>query len=126
MARRILVADDDRALQTLLNVLFTRAGFECDFVSDGREAMEKLNGNGDGQPYAVIMLDLILPEISGIEILERLRKDHPAMLPRTIVITGASAGVLARANTSSVHSIIRKPFDIEEVLKLTADCALRE
>jgi CheY-like chemotaxis protein len=126
MARRILVADDDRALQTLLSVLFTRAGFECDFVSDGREAMEKLNGNGDGQPYAVIMLDLILPEISGIEILERLRKDQPAMLPRTIVLTGASAGVLARADTSRVHSVIRKPFDIEEVLKLTADCALRE
>lgn len=39
---------NDRALQTLLSVLLTRAGFECDFVSDGREAMQKLDGDGNG------------------------------------------------------------------------------
>jgi DNA-binding response OmpR family regulator len=126
MPPRILVVDDDRALQTLLSVLFTRAGFECDFVSDGNEAMEKLDGDGNGEPYAVIMLDLILPGVSGMEILNHLEEKKPALLPRTIVLTGASSGVLKGIDTSRVHAVIRKPFDIQDVLNLTAECAYRE
>jgi CheY-like chemotaxis protein len=126
MAPRILVVDDDRALQTLLSVLLTRAGFECDFVSDGREAINKLNGDGDGQPYSVIMLDLILPEVSGMEILDHLRENKPSLLPRTIVLTGASGGILKGVDTSSIHAVIRKPFDIQDVLHLTTECAYRE
>lgn len=126
MAPRILVVDDDRALQTLLSVLFSRAGFECDFVSDGKEAMEKLEGGETSQPYAVIMLDLILPGLSGMEILQHLEEKNPSMLPRTIVLTGASGGVLKGLDTSRVHAVIRKPFDIQDVLSLTAECAYRE
>jgi DNA-binding response OmpR family regulator len=126
MAPRILVVDDDRALQTLLSVLFTRAGFECDFVSDGHEAMEKLNGGGNGRPYAVIMLDLILPGVSGMEILTHLREKNPSLLSRTIVLTGASSGVLKGVDTSRIHAVIRKPFDIQDVLQLTTACAYRE
>jgi DNA-binding response OmpR family regulator len=125
MAPRILVVDDDRALQTLLSVLFTRAGFECDFVGDGREAIEKLDGNGK-QPYSVLMLDLILPGLSGMEILDQLQQTHPSLLSRTIVLTGASNGVLKGVDTSRVHAVIRKPFDIQDVLHLTAECAYRE
>jgi DNA-binding response OmpR family regulator len=126
MPPRILVVDDDRALQTLLSVLFTRAGFECDFVSDGREAMEKLDGNGNDHSYAVIILDLILPSVSGMEILNRLEEKNPSLLPRTIVLTGASGGVLKGLDTSRVHAVVRKPFDIHDVLQLTAECAYRE
>jgi two-component system response regulator QseB len=126
MAPRILVVDDDRALQTLLSVLFTRAGFECDFVSDGHEAMEKLNGGGSGQPYAVIMLDLILPGVSGMEILNYLQEKDPSLLLRTIVLTGASSGILKGVDASRIHAVIRKPFDIQDVLQLTTACAYRE
>ena len=126
MAPRILVVDDDRALQTLLSVLFTRAGFECDFVSDGREAISKLSSDGDEADYAVIMLDLILPQVSGMEILEHLRENKPALLPKTIVLTGASGGVLKGVDASEVHAVIRKPFDIQDVLQLTTECAQRE
>ena len=132
MAPRILVVDDDHALQTLLSVLFTRAGFECDFVSDGRAAMQRLDGDGDGdgdgggKRYAVIMLDLILPEVSGMEILDHMQEHNPSMLLRTIVLTGASSGVLKGVDTSRVHAVIRKPFDIQDVLQLTTECAYRE
>ena len=96
MPPRVLVADDDRALQVLLNVLLSRAGFEVDFAHDGQEALTKMNGDGDGDGhggdgYAVVMLDLIMPEVSGIEILDRLRKQNPEMLKRVIVLM-ASAG----------------------------------
>jgi two-component system response regulator ResD len=123
MAPRILVVDDDRALQTLLSVLLSRAGFDCDFVGDGKEALEKIN---NGNQYACIMLDLILPGLSGMEILDYLRDNNPAMLNRTIVLTGASGGVLKAVDTSNVHAVIRKPFDIQDVLHMTAECAYQE
>ena len=125
MPPRILVVDDDRALQTLLNVLLTRAGFECDFVSDGHEALEKLE-NGGLQTYSVIMLDLIMPQVSGMEILDHLRTKKPSLLSRTIVVTGASGGIVKGVDGSGVHAVIRKPFDIQDVLQLTTQCAYQE
>ena len=119
MAPRVLVVDDDQALQTLLNVLLTRAGFECDFVTDGEAALQKI----DGGEYAVIVLDLILPGVSGIEILAQLKASRPALLQRTIIMTGASNGILRNIDVTRVHSVIRKPFDISDMVQLTTDCA---
>lgn len=121
MPQKVLVADDDRALQVLLNVLLTRAGFEVDFAHDGRDALAKLSE--DGNRYAVFMLDLILPELSGIELLEYLERDKPAMLKRVIVLTSASRAMIDRVDTSRIHSLLRKPFDIHDVIRLTAACA---
>ncbi|HKB78348.1 MAG TPA: response regulator, partial [Thermoanaerobaculia bacterium] len=87
MSNKILVVDDDRALQLLLEVLFSRAGFDVDFAGDGKEAMTKI---ASGVEYQTIVLDLVLPEISGKEILDLLERDRAALLPRVIVLSGAS------------------------------------
>jgi CheY-like chemotaxis protein len=127
MPQKILVVDNDNALQVLLNVLLTRAGFECEFASDGNGALDKLDGKHDGkQKYAVLMLDLILPGVSGLEILRRLQTENPAMLQRTIVLTSASHGILQQVDTSRVHAVIRKPFDIQHMIQLTTACASQE
>ena len=120
MAPRVLVADDDRALQVLLNVLLSRAGFDVDFADDGKQALTKINGDN----YAVVMLDLILPEMSGIEILETLKRENPERLKKIIVLTGASRGVVDQVDKSEIHALLRKPFDIQDVIRLTAACAL--
>ncbi len=126
MAQRVLVADDDQALQVLLNVLLSRAGFDVEFARNGNEALTKMTGNGNGSPpYAVVMLDLILPQLSGIEILERLRRDNPEVLQRVIVLTSASRGIIDQVDTSHIHALVRKPFDIQDVLRVTTACALQ-
>ncbi|HYS55467.1 MAG TPA: response regulator [Thermoanaerobaculia bacterium] len=112
--------DDDQALQTLLNVLLTRAGFECDFVSDGEAALQKIDGD---QQYAVIVLDLILPGLSGIDLLAQLQVTRPALLQRTIVVTGASTGIVRNVDVRRVYSVIRKPFDISDMIQLATECA---
>ena len=118
MPPRVLVADDDRQLQLLLNVLLTRAGFEVEFASDGNEALQKSLADS----YDAIMLDLILPNISGIEILSKLQKEKPDSLKKIIIITGASRGIIDQVDGSRVHAILRKPFDIQDVIRLTAQC----
>ena len=118
MPPRVLVADDDRQLQSLLNILLTRAGFEVDFASSGREALKKTIADH----YDAIMLDLILPDISGMEILDKLAQRKPEAMRRIIVITGASRGVIEQIDTTRIHALLRKPFDIQDVIRLTLQC----
>lgn len=120
MATRVLVVDDDRALQVLLNVILTRSGFDVEFASTGTEAVKKLDADGE---FKAVLLDLILPELSGIEILDHLTLKKPSVLPRVIILTSASRGVLDRVDISRIHSVIRKPFDIQDVILQTAKCA---
>ena len=115
MPPRVLVADDDRQLQSLLNILLTRAGFEVDFASSGREALKKTIADH----YDAIMLDLILPDISGMEILDKLAQRKPEAMRRIIVITGASRGVIEQIDTSRIHALLRQPVDIHDVIRLT-------
>lgn len=118
MAPRILVADDDRALQVLLNVILSRAGFEVDFASSGQDALRKAAADS----YDAIMLDLIFPDLDGADILEKLEQKKPGSLKKVIVLTGASRNVVDQVDTSKIHALLRKPFDIQDVVRLTAEC----
>jgi len=118
MPPRILVADDDRALQVLLNVILSRAGFEVDFASNANDALRKAAADS----YDAIMLDLIFPDLSGVEILNRLEIQKPGTLRKVIVLTGANRKMVDQIDPSRIHGLLRKPFDIQDVVRLTAEC----
>ena len=118
MPHRVLVADDDHQLQLLLNILLSRAGLEVDFASNGREALRKAKADS----YGAIMLDLVLPDVSGMDVLASLEREKPEALRKIIVITGASRGIIEQIDTSRIHALLRKPFDIHDVLRLTLEC----
>ena len=119
MASRILVADDDRALQILLNVILTRAGFEVEFANTARDAIRKASADS----YDAIMLDLIFPDLRGVELLDRLEHELPGSLKKTIVLTGAGRSILDKIDPTRVHALLRKPLDIQDVIRLTVECA---
>lgn len=116
----ILVVDDDPALQGLFNTLLGRDGFAVDCVADGRRAFEYLERGS----YSVIILDLVMPGVNGFELLGRLERDSPDLLGRVIVMTGASQRVVDTLDASRVWGVIRKPFDIDHLLRATRECAL--
>ena len=118
MAPRILVADDDRALQVLLNVILSRAGFEVEFASNGQEAFRMAAADS----YDAIMLDLIFPDMSGMDVLDRLSREKPDSLRKIVVLTGASSAIVQKLDPSRVHAVLRKPFDIQDVIRLTSEC----
>lgn len=68
--KKILIADDDRSILTLLSYNFRQSDFEVTTVSDGKQALDKAKRNH----YDLILLDLMMPELSGIEVTEILRK----------------------------------------------------
>jgi len=117
--RNALVIDDDRALRGLFTTLLTKKGFTVDVAGDGRVAFDQLTRNS----YSVILLDLMMPEVNGFELLERLQRDSPALLERVIVMTGAAQRQVARVDQSSVWDVIRKPFDIDHLVSSAIACS---
>ena len=111
----VLVVDDDQALRGLFTTLLSRKGFSVDTASDGRVAFEQIHRHS----YSVILLDLMMPEVNGFELLQRLQRDSPSLLARVIVMTGVSQRTLQDLDTSKVWGLIRKPFDIENLVSST-------
>jgi DNA-binding response OmpR family regulator len=117
-ARQVIVVDDDPALRTLFIAMLARKGFAVDVAPDGRAAYEKISRNA----YAAILLDLMMPDVNGFELLERLARECPALLPRVIVMSGASRRVVQSLDTSLIWGLVRKPFDMDELVNAVTSC----
>lgn len=104
----MLVVDDEPAIRALVAKIVERAGHPVDTARDGAEAIEKL----DAESYAVAVLDLMMPNIDGYKLIEHI-KSHGGVHPAIIVISAGDSAALRRLDASMVHSILRKPFDID-------------
>jgi CheY-like chemotaxis protein len=115
----VLVVDDDQALRGLFTTLLGKNGFAVDTASDGRAAFDQIHRHN----YSVILLDLMMPEVNGFELLDRLERDSPALMEKVIVMTGASQRSIQNLDTSRVWGLIRKPFDIDNLVSSTVACS---
>ncbi|MCH7541221.1 response regulator, partial [Patescibacteria group bacterium] len=70
MAQRILVVEDDQFLRELYDELLREEGYEVDLAPDGEIGLAKIIKGG----YELILLDIMLPKIDGLEILRRVKK----------------------------------------------------
>ena len=105
---RVLVVDDEPAIRALVTKIVERAGHPVDSARDGAEAIEKL----EQSRYAVAVLDLMMPNVDGYALIEYL-KARGGVRPAIIVISAGDTAALRRLDGSVVHSILRKPFDID-------------
>lgn len=117
----VLVVDDDQALRGFFTTLLSKKGFTVDCAADGRIAYDQLSHNN----YSVILVDLMMPGVNGFELLERMQRESPSLLDRVIVMTGASQRSIEKLDTSRVYGLIRKPFDIDQIVSSTIACAER-
>jgi two-component system chemotaxis response regulator CheY len=115
---RILVIEDNLDLRDYLRVALETQGYEVLTARNGREALGYLNGH----PVDVVLTDLFMPEMDGIETIATLRKAHPNV---HVVAMSGRPGVdyLAVARELGVTKTLRKPFDIEELLAALKDGA---
>ena len=119
----VLVIDDDDAIRRLLSTLLKRANADVESVPDGRDALARLGS----RPYSVIILDLMMPAIDGFGVLERVSETMPELLKRIIVLTAVSQNTLNQLTAEAlVWRVIRKPFDIDDLLHSVADCAAQQ
>jgi len=117
----VLVVDDDQALRGFFTTLLSKNGFTVDTAPDGSVAYDQLTHHN----YSVILVDLMMPGVNGFELLERMQRESPSLLDRVIVMTGASQRSIEKLDTSRVYGLIRKPFDIDQIVSSAVACAQR-
>ncbi len=108
---RILVVDDESIFRLLLRRILTTEGYVVDAAADGVEAENLLRQ----QQYDVILLDLMIPEISGIDVLKFIRKRDPSVI--TIIVTGNSdINAAIECIKLGATDYIVKPIEPEQML----------
>ncbi len=114
---RILIAEDEKNIGDLLSELLDQEDREITLVQNGLEALSKLKENR----YDLLITDLMMPEIDGMEVLHQAKKLHPDIM--VIIITGyASLETAIQAVKEGAYDYLRKPFRLEE-LKISVDNA---
>ena len=114
--KRILVVDDDDAIRALLTTVLKRRGLRVETARNGVEAVTKL---GECR-YSLILLDLMMPLMSGYQVLEFLGDESAASRPLVLVLT---AGLEPRGfDTTFVVGTIHKPFDVELLIDTVIGC----
>lgn len=115
---RILVVDDEPKLGTTLRLALGDR-FAVEVASNGRDALRLLEG---GASYDLVLCDLMMPELSGVDLYERVRSAHPAVAARFVFMTGGAFTERARAFLAEHHlKQIEKPFPLERVEELVAE-----
>ena len=114
--QRILVVDDDDAIRALLQTVLRRRGLQVDGARNGMDALEQLGGRA----YSLVVLDLMMPRMSGYELLDHLSRQSIMTRPRVLVLT---AGLDTRMlpfdfGTDLVIGTVHKPFDIEMLVDI--------
>jgi two-component system response regulator MprA len=111
---KILVVDDERAVRESLKRALELEGYEIELAADGQEALQRLEGNGEGQPDAVL-LDVLMPNVDGLEVCRQLRKSGNRvpvlMLTARDEVENRVSGLDAGAD-----DYVTKPFALEELV----------
>jgi PAS domain S-box-containing protein len=111
---RIMVVDDELVVQQFLSELLTGKGHKVDTVGNANDALERINT----ESYSLILLDIKLPGMSGIELYEHIKRIHPALSERVIFITGDIAGEDTKQFLSKTSApSIAKPLDTTQLCK---------
>jgi two-component system, OmpR family, response regulator MprA len=110
---QILVVDDERAVRESLRRALELEGYDVELAADGREALDRLESDGR-QPDA-ILLDVLMPEIDGLEVCRRLRRAG-SRLPVLMLTARAEVENRVEGLDAGADDYITKPFALEELL----------
>jgi len=117
MPEHILVVEDEEKIARVIQLELEYEGYESDTAKTGIEALEKFR---DGE-WDLILLDVMLPEITGMEVLRRIRSQNSAI---PVILLTARDSVVDKVNglDQGANDYITKPFQIEELLARIRAC----
>ncbi len=107
---RILIVDDEPSIRRVLAAHLRRDGYQVDDAEHGGQAIERL----EAQPYHLLVTDLQMPEIGGLELLAWCRAELPE-IPVIIITAFGTVHSAVEALKLGAHDYITKPFDLTEL-----------
>lgn len=109
---KILIVEDDKELSKIMQLELSHEGFETTTAEDGRSALEKIQ---EEKPD-LVLLDVMLPRLSGLEVLRKVRSEINPDLPVILVTARGETIDKVDGLNSGADDYISKPFKIEELL----------
>jgi DNA-binding response OmpR family regulator len=120
LAPKILVVEDDDAIRALLVAALRREPFDVHAAVNGADALNMTNGS----EYAVILLDLMMPTLTGVEFLKAFHEADPKSRTVVFVMTAFDDVMVRHIAPNLVHGIIHKPFDVPQLVAMVREVAL--
>lgn len=110
---RILVADDEIHIRTLLKITLEMVGYEVDVAQDGQEALEMI----EAHPYDLLLLDIKMPKLNGWQVCERIKIDEKTKhIPIIMVTAFGQREARQRSLELGADEFIAKPFETPMLL----------
>lgn len=112
---KILLAEDDKFISKAYNDGLKRAGFEIQTASDGLQAMEVL----DTFTPDIILLDIIMPEMNGFEVLKKVKESPKWKTIPVLVLSnlGQQSDIKKALSLGAANYLIKSDFSLEEIVK---------
>ena len=109
----ILVAEDDFKTRLLIKIMLQRAGYRTDEAEDARQALDVLDSD---TPVDLMISDVIMPDVDGLELLEQAQKEHPH-IPVILLSGQRKTDWIQKALDKGAVGCLSKPFTQDELVK---------
>src|SRR3954468_20012874 len=117
---KVLVVEDDDAIRALLVAALRREPFDVHAAVNGADALTLTRSS----EYAVILLDLMMPIVTGVEFLQAFHDANPHSRTVVFVMTAFDDVTVRHIAPNLVHGIVRKPFDVPQLVAMVREVAL--
>lgn len=118
MAKSILLVDDDEMVRIALGELLKPEGYEIDTASGGGEALDKIDNN----KYDLLMLDIIMPEMDGLELCRRIRqREEYKEIPIVFLTAKSREEDRAMGIDAGANKFLSKPISPEKLLEIISE-----
>ena len=111
---RVLVVDDEPGITEIVAAALKGEGYDVSVASSASEAFEKLRR----EDFGLLVLDVMLPDMDGIMVHNRLRALDPLLAGKTIFISAWAKGTEVREYLDSVGNFLPKPFSVQDLVRL--------
>ena len=117
--RSVLVADDEPHIGRIIKMKLERGPFEVTLAYDGKEALETILAQSP--PFDLALLDLMMPGLSGLDVLEQLQQTPLAPFPKVILTAAGQAEQQQAAMQLGATVFLTKPFSPKKLYALVAE-----
>ncbi|MGE4313700.1 MAG: response regulator [Pseudobdellovibrionaceae bacterium] len=112
----ILLAEDDSSMRDFLTLALQKAGFKVTACPDGESAYNALKDKGDDTPFDLLLADIVMPGMDGIELSRKASEIYPSI--KIMYITGFAAVAAQNNGNMKPHArVLSKPFHLSELVK---------